>query len=179
MTEDLTHKLAVLLHADVVGSTELVRSDEALTHQRIVHAFRRFSETISSHGGVALGVWGDAIVAEFPKTSDAVAASLSFQAANATRNEELPDDIRPVVRIGIAMGEVVFADDMVTGAAVVLAQRTEQLAEPGCVNIRDAIAGGITKQGGSYDQHRNCNHNGTRRDTRRNSDRGIQRRYAR
>ena len=51
MTEDLTPRLAVLLHADVVGSTELVRQNEALTHQRIVHAFRQFSETISSHDG--------------------------------------------------------------------------------------------------------------------------------
>ena len=138
MAEDLVPRLAVLLHADVVGSTELVRQNEALTHQRIVHAFRRFSETIAGHGGDGLGVWGDALVAEFPKTSDAVAASLAFQAANAAANEELPDDIRPVVRIGIAMGEVVFADDTVTGAAVILAQRLEQLAEPGCVCIQGA-----------------------------------------
>ncbi len=127
MTEDLTPKLAVLLHADVVGSTELVRSNEALTHQRIVHAFRQFSETISGHDGETLGVWGDALLAGFSKTSDAVAASLAFQAANAAHNEELPDDIRPVVRIGIAMGEVVFADDTVTGAAVVLAQRLDEV----------------------------------------------------
>ena len=99
MTEDLTSKLAVLLHADVAGSTELVRSDEALTHQRIVHAFRRFSETISNHDGETLGVWGDALLAEFSKPSDAIAASLAFQTANATCNEEMPDDIRPAVRM--------------------------------------------------------------------------------
>ena len=80
MTDDLTSKLAVLLHADVVGSTELVRLNDGLTHQRIVHAFRQFSETISSHDGVVLGVWGDALVAEFPKTSDAIGASLALPA---------------------------------------------------------------------------------------------------
>ena len=69
MIKDLPSKLAVLLHADVAGSTELVRSDEALTHQRIVHAFRRFSETISNHDGETLGVWGDALLAEFSKPS--------------------------------------------------------------------------------------------------------------
>ena len=131
MTDDMTSKLAVLLHADVAGSTELVRSDEALAHQRIVHAFRQFSETISDHDGETLGVWGDALVAEFSKPSDAIAASLAFQTANAAQNEEMPDDIRPAVRIGIAMGEVVFADDTVTGEGMVLAQRLEQLAEPG------------------------------------------------
>ncbi len=138
MTKDLPSKLAVLLHADVAGSTELVRSDEALTHQRIVHAFRRFSETISNHDGETLGVWGDALLAEFSKPSDAIAASLAFQTANATCNEEMPDDIRPAVRVGIAMGEVVFADDTVTGEGVVLAQRLEQLAQPGCVCIQGA-----------------------------------------
>ncbi len=136
--DDLTYRLAILLHADVAGSTELVRSDEALAHQRIVHAFRRFSETIANHGGKTLGVWGDALIAEFSKPSDAVAASLAFQAANAASNDALPDGIRPAVRIGIAMGEVVFADDTVTGEGVVLAQRLEQLAEPGCVCIQGA-----------------------------------------
>ena len=131
-------QLAVILHADVVGSTALARRDEGLAHQRIVSAFRRFSETISSYDGIAREIRGDALVAQFSKASDAVSASLAFQAANAAHNEELPDDFRPVVRIGIGMGEVVVADDTVTGEAVVLAQRLEQLAEPGCVCIQGA-----------------------------------------
>ncbi len=138
MAEDLTSQLAVLLHADVVGSTALARRDEGLAHQCIVSTFRRFSETISSYDGISREIRGDALIAQFSKVSDAVSASLAFQAANAAHNEELPDDFRPVVRIGIAMGEVVIADDTVTGEGVVLAQRLEQLAKPGCVCLQGA-----------------------------------------
>jgi len=49
----LSRKLAVILHADVVGSTSLVRKNEALAHKRIQTAFHKFSETIKSYGGIA------------------------------------------------------------------------------------------------------------------------------
>jgi len=134
----LSRKLAVLLHADVVGSTSLVQKNETLAHERIQDTYRRFSETISSYGGVALEIRGDALVAEFTKVSDAISASLAFQAANTVLNQQLSDGIRPVLRIGIAMGEVVIADNTVTGEGIVLAQRLEQLAEPGGVFIQGA-----------------------------------------
>ena len=136
--DHLSRKLAVLLHADVVGSTSLVQKNETLAHERIQDTFRRFSETISSYGGVALEIRGDALVAEFARASDAVSASLAFQATNATHNEQLSDDLKPVLRIGIAMGEVVIADNTVTGEGVVLAQRLEQLAEQGGICIQGA-----------------------------------------
>ena len=138
MTQTPARKLAVLLHADVDGSTLLVQKNETLAHERIQDTFRRFSQIINSHGGVAHEIRGDALVAEFTKASDAVSASLAFQAANSTLNEQLSDDIQPVLRIGIAMGEVVVADNTVTGAGIVLAQRLEQLAEPGGVCIQGA-----------------------------------------
>ncbi len=146
MEEEPTRKLAVLLHADVVHSTELVRRDETLAHHRIQDAFRRLSETVSRHGGVAHEVRGDALVAEFSKASDAVAASIDFHTANAVHNQALSDDIRPVVRVGIAMGEVLVADNTVTGEGVVLAQRLEQLAEPGGVCIQGAAYETVPKR---------------------------------
>jgi len=133
-------KLAVLLHADVVGSTSLVQKNETLAHERIQDTFRRFSETISTHGGIAHEIRGDALVAEFARASDAVSASLAFQAINTTHNEQLSDDILPVLRIGIAMGEVVVADNTVTGEGIVLAQRLEQLAEPGGVVVQGSVS---------------------------------------
>lgn len=135
-----TRKLAVLLHADVVGSTSLVQLDETLAHQRIQDTFRRFSETIGKHGGIAHEIRGDALVAEFPRASDAISASLSFQAANAAHNEELQDEIRPVIRVGIAMGEVVVADSTVTGEGIVLAQRLEQIADSGGVVVQGSVS---------------------------------------
>jgi len=134
------------MHADIVGSTALVQLNESLAHQRIQDTFRRFSETIAAHSETAHEIRGDALLAEFSRASDAVSASTAFQIANTTHNEELPDEVRPVVRIGIAMGEVVIADNTITGEGVVLAQRLEQLAEPGGVCIQGAAYETVPKR---------------------------------
>jgi adenylate cyclase len=138
MQEHLPRKLAVILHADVVGSTRLVQQNETLAHERIQTAFQRFAETIREHDGIAHELRGDALVAEFERASDAISAALSYQAANADFNTTLDDNIRPQMRMGISLGEVVIADNTITGAGVVLAQRLEQLAESGGVCIQGA-----------------------------------------
>jgi adenylate cyclase len=134
----LSGKLAVILHADVVGSTALVHQDEQLAHDRIQSTFRRFGDTVSKYHGRVRELRGDALLAEFERASDAVTAALAFQTDHAEYISQLNDNIRPTVRVGIAMGEVIIADDTITGAGVVLAQRLEQLAEPGGVIIQGA-----------------------------------------
>lgn len=138
MADISSRKLAVLLHADVVGSTALVQIDEEVAHGRMRSAFQRFSASITEHGGITHEIRGDALIAEFPRVSDAIAAAKQFQNANTEFNQNLSDQIRPEIRIGIAMGEVVIADGTVTGEGIVLAQRLEQIAESGGVCIQGA-----------------------------------------
>ena len=137
--DQLSSKLAVILHADIVGSTVLVQKDERVAHERMQAVFRRFSDKITAYGGKVHEVRGDALVAEFERASDAVSATLAFQSENSESNEEYTDEIRPVVRVGIALGEVIIADNTITGAGVVLAQRLEQLSEQGGLCISSAI----------------------------------------
>jgi adenylate cyclase len=140
-------KLAVILHADIVDSTAQVQIDERVAHQRFKDAFESLSVVIREHGGRTHELRGDALVAEFPKASDSVLAAVEFQAKNRSAIEQLDDEIRPKVRVGIALGEVVIADNTVTGSGVVLAQRLEQLAPSGgiCISaaIREAVPGRI------------------------------------
>lgn len=131
-------KLAVILHADVVGSTELVQKNEVVAHERIQDLYERCSDIIAGYAGATREIRGDALVAEFARTSDAIAAALSCQRANTENNAALGDDIQPRLRMGISLGEVVVAERTVTGAGVVLAQRLEQLAGPGGVCIQGA-----------------------------------------
>ena len=133
-------KLAVILHADVAGSTMLVQKNEAIAHERIQRTFRQFSEIIANYGGIAHEIRGDALVAEFSRASDSVCAALVFQSKNSVTNSERTDDIRPEVRIGISLGEVVVADGTVTGSGVVLAQRLEQLASPGGIVVQGTVS---------------------------------------
>ena len=132
-------KLAVIFHADVVGSTGLVQQDEGIAHERMRDSFKRLSHTVSAYGGITHEVRGDALVAQFDRASDAVSAALLFQAENTQANASITDDIRPEVRVGIALGEVVIADQTVTGAGVVMAQRLEQLSHAGGVVIQGAV----------------------------------------
>ena len=113
----------------MIGSTALVRRDEILAHDRMLDAFRRLSRSIEAYGGVTRELRGDALVGEFKRASDAVCAAIAFQEKNAELNIKLTDGIQPGLRIGIAMGEVVVDENMMTGAGVVLAQRLEQMAE--------------------------------------------------
>lgn len=132
-------RLAVILHADIVGSSALVQIDERVAHERIRDAFKKASEVITRYAGATHELRGDAMLAEFQRASDAVTSALAIQAENTERNNKLTDDIRPLLRVGIALGEVVIADDTVTGPGVVLAQRLEQLANPGGVCVQSSV----------------------------------------
>jgi adenylate cyclase len=137
-----SRKLAVILHADVVDSTILVQKNESLAHERIQKAFQMLSSIVQSYGGTAHEIRGDALVAEFPRASDAVCAALSFQQHNSTNQDsnDIEDGLHPLCRIGISLGEVIVADSTITGAGVVLAQRLEQLANPGQVVVQGAVS---------------------------------------
>jgi class 3 adenylate cyclase len=65
--DHLSRKLAVILHADVVGSTSLIQRNETLVHERIQEAFNTFSKTTSDRGGITRELRRDAL--------DAVAAA--------------------------------------------------------------------------------------------------------
>ena len=78
----LAGDLAVILHADVVGSTALVRKDESLAHDRIQAAFRLICQALRRYGGTVHEIRGDALVAEFSRASDAMVAALAAQRIN-------------------------------------------------------------------------------------------------
>ncbi len=117
----------------------MVQKDEHLAHERIQDTFRRFGETINNYSGHVLELRGDALLAEFERPSDAVAATLAFQNSQPDYLSTLDDDLKPKLRVGISMGEVVVADSTVTGAGVVIAQRVEQLAEVGGICITSTV----------------------------------------
>ena len=142
----LSGKLAVILHADVAGSTALVQQNEQLAHGRIQETFKRFSGCIEKYLGKVIELRGDALLAEFNRPSDAVCAAVSFQADQAYHNSRIKDDLVPKVRVGIAMGEVIVDDNTVTGAGVVLAQRVEQQAVPGGLCITEALHEALPKR---------------------------------
>ena len=82
----LSGKLAVILHADIAGSTALVQLDERLAHERIQETFHRFGNIIGQYQGRVRELRGDALLAEFDRASDAVTAALSLQSDQSKYN---------------------------------------------------------------------------------------------
>ena len=74
-TDTRIGRLAVIVHADIVDSTELVHQDERVAHERIQDTFRRFGEIIKKYQGRVQELRGDALLADIERPSDAVTAA--------------------------------------------------------------------------------------------------------
>src|ERR671939_1961738 len=137
----MERKLATVLFADLVESTQLVSgSDPEVVRRRVTRFFEQVSRCIETHGGTVEKFAGDAVMAAFgiPRAHEddaerAVRAALAVRSTIA----ELGLD----VRMGLEAGEVV-ADDtdstFATGDAVNIAARLQQEAEPGQILVGPA-----------------------------------------
>jgi class 3 adenylate cyclase len=136
-------KLATVLFADLVGSTELGHTEDPERTRLLLDRFYdAMAFEIESAGGSVEKFIGDAVVAAFgaPVAQEdhaerALHASLAMQRRLAEAFAE-----RLSVRIGVNTGEVVLGraregSSFVTGDAVNVAARLEQAAEPGEVLV--------------------------------------------
>ncbi len=137
----MERKLATVLFADLVGSTEFASGqDPEITRRRVTAFFDAVSGCIETHGGTVEKFAGDAVMAAFgiPQAHEddaerAVRAALGIVANTAELGVE--------ARIGIEAGEVVVdATDstFATGEAVNVAARLQQAAGPGEILVGDA-----------------------------------------
>jgi len=141
-------KLATILFADLVGSTQLADSQDA---ERTRVVLNRFYDTmaaqISDAGGTVEKFIGDAVMAAFgaPASQEdhaerALHAAISMQERLA---DLFGDTLR--LRIGVNTGDVVVGQprvgsSFVTGDAVNVAARLEQSAEPGEILVGERTA---------------------------------------
>jgi len=140
----MERKLATVLFADLVGSTELVATaDPEIVRSRVTGFFDLVAGCLVAHGGTVEKFAGDAVMAVFgvpvaheDDAERAVRAALAIVGA--------VHDLGLEVRIGVESGEIV-ADDtdstFATGRAVNAAARLQQAAEPGEVLLGPAVRG--------------------------------------
>jgi len=134
-------KTVTVVFCDVVGSTALgERSDPEVVRSTMSRYFIRTREVLERHGGTVEKFIGDAAMAVFG--SPTVHEDDALRAVRAA--SEIHDAIRDLgiqARIGVNTGEVVEQsgrDPVVTGDAVNVAARLQQLAPPGEVLVGDA-----------------------------------------
>ena len=142
----MQRRLAAILAADVVGYSRVMEVDEVGTLERPKADRRELVEPIiAEHHGHIVKLIGDGILVEFASVVDAVSAAVAIQEGMATRNTGVAEDRRPVLRIGIHLGDVIVEDDDIYGDGANVASRLEGLAKPGgmCISrqVLDQIEG--------------------------------------
>jgi class 3 adenylate cyclase len=141
-------KLATVLFADLVGSTELGASqDPERTRTMLDRFYDAMADEISRAGGTVEKFAGDAVMAAFgvpAAQEDHVERALHAGLAMQRRLGELFGGTLSV-RIGVNTGEVVVGrareeSSFVTGDAVNVAARLEQAAKPGEILVGERAA---------------------------------------
>ncbi len=136
----MKRKIAALLAADIVKYSRLVADDEEETVHRLADYRAVFRDVTSRHGGRIVNMVGDAVLADFPSSVDAVRGALAIQEAIAEHNRAYPDDRRMQVRIGITLADIMDQEGELFGDGVNIAARLESLAPPGGICVSQTVA---------------------------------------
>jgi TolB-like protein len=138
--ERVQRKLAAIMAADVVGYSRLMGEDEAGTLDRVkILRTELLDPETTRFGGRIFKTTGDGFLAEFPSATDAVQCAVEVQRELAGREDDLPEERRIVLRVGLSLGDVIVDGDDLYGNGVNVAARMEGLAEPGSICISSNV----------------------------------------
>ena len=126
-------RLAAIMFTDMVGYTALGQKNESLSLVLVKEQRNVIRQVLSRHNGREIKTIGDAFLVEFSNALDAVRCAYDIQRATRQVNFSLPEDRRIHLRVGIHLGDVVESEGDISGDAVNIASRIEQLAEDGGV----------------------------------------------
>jgi adenylate cyclase len=133
-------RLAAILVADVVGYSRLMRSDEALTLERL----RRLRSDLldpklDEYSGRLVKSTGDGLIAEFHSAVDAVQYAVEVQRTIRDSQAMAETPAYLMLRIGINVGDVVVEGDDLFGDGVNVAARIEGIASDGGICISATV----------------------------------------
>jgi adenylate cyclase len=144
--DSLQRKLTAIFYADVVGYSRLTGEDEEGAYRLVRDRLDLVSDSIRSHSGAVINYAGDAILADFPTASEALACAAEVQREIEEANGALPEARKVRFRIGVNLGEVIVDRDSIYGDGVNVAARLEGLAEPGGICISEAVHGAVGRK---------------------------------
>jgi adenylate cyclase len=135
----MKRKIAAILAADVAGYSRLVAEDEEAALRRLAAYRGIFEEFIANHGGRIFNTAGDAVLAEFASSVEAVRCAVEVQESLRTRNLPFPPERQMLFRVGITIADVVERDGDLLGDGVNIAARLEGIADPGGICVSRAV----------------------------------------
>jgi adenylate cyclase len=132
-------QLAAILFADMVGYTALMQENEQLARGKRKRLKEVLETTISRFNGKVVQYYGDGSLSIFGSAIDCVTSAINIQ-------EQLQQEPKVSLRIGIHTGDVVIEDESIYGDGVNLASRIESLAVPGGIFISEKVYDEIRNQ---------------------------------
>ena len=135
----MKRKIAAILAADIAGYSKLVAEDEEETVRRLGSYRGVIDDFIARAGGRIFNTAGDAVLAEFSSSVEAVRCAIDIQESLRTRNLAYPPSRQMNFRIGINVGDVMERESDLLGDAVNVAARLESLAEAGGICVSRTV----------------------------------------
>ncbi|HNU14834.1 MAG TPA: adenylate/guanylate cyclase domain-containing protein, partial [Chitinophagaceae bacterium] len=127
-----SHQLAAILFADIVGYTAMMQENEEVAVEKI-NRFREVVELVAEElNGKIIQYYGDGSLLLFQSSTDAAEFAKLLQ-------EDLQNEPRVPVRIGIHMGDVLVHSGNIFGDVVNIASRIQALAPVGGIYISEMV----------------------------------------
>jgi adenylate cyclase len=137
--QQFKRQLVTIMSVDVVSYSRLMGENEDNTLVQLNKHRKTVEQSVTGFGGRMFGVAGDSQMAEFSSAVDAVRSAVEFQLAIANGNEQVPDDYRMSLRVGLNIGDVIIENGDLFGDDVNIAARLQEGAHPGGVAISQTV----------------------------------------
>ena len=125
-------RLVAILFSDIAGYTAMMQRDEEDGLRKLRRYRQVLEERVRQYGGSVLKNYGDGSLCIFSSAIDAVKSALNIQ-------QDLQQEPKVPLRIGIHVGDVVMEDGDIYGDGVNLAARIEALGAPGGVLFTERV----------------------------------------
>jgi TolB-like protein/Tfp pilus assembly protein PilF len=132
MSNPGVRKLAAIMFTDMVGYTALMQHDEKQAKMNRDRHREVINSSIQNNAGMILQYYGDGTLSIFNSAVDAVTCAIQIQ-------QQLQEEPKIPLRIGIHTGDVVHDDEGIYGDGVNIASRVESMAVTGSVLISGKV----------------------------------------
>lgn len=132
--EHKDYRLAAVMFTDIVGFSRMMEEDERGTLATLDFHDKLVREQIDRFRGSVIKTIGDAFLAQFNTTLDAVQCSLAVQEGIREYNEAKLG--KPLtLRIGVHLGDIYFYENDALGEGINIASRLQSATKPGHITI--------------------------------------------